>query len=135
MNKKGKFVSGERILFPAKASKRAVEVIIPPALANQFDVIEKDMPEELPLSWNLYQLVWINNIGLMKKIADAKVAAGEYYEVQFEKGSLPGDEMILVYWNGSRVIEFPHSSYLEAGEGKLALRLKLIDPPIGIGAR
>ena len=135
MNANGKFVSGEKKQIKAKAGKKAVDAIIPPGLALKFEIEEKDMPKGLPQSWDGFQLIWINNIGLRSKLQDAELIAGEFYEVQFEKVSLPGSETTLVYWNGTNVVEFSAEDYGETGDEKMAVRLNLIDPPIGIGGR
>jgi hypothetical protein len=135
MNEKGKFVSGEKRSFQARAGTKAVDIIFPPDLAQRFEVIQKGMPASLPESWDGFRLTWINNIGLQAKTAGAKLAQGEFYEIQFKKEPLPGSETIMVYWNGSKVVEIPSTDYGEAGKGMMAVRLNLIDPPIGIGGR
>lgn len=135
MNETGRFVSGEKRSFGEKPGKKAVDVILPPGLANKFEIEEKNMPDRLPASWNDFQLVWINNIGLKAKSAGARLETGEFYEVQFQKVPLPGPQTILVYWDGSKVVEIPADDYGDAGGGKMAVRLRLIDPPIGIGGR
>jgi len=136
MDQKGKFVSGEKKSFQAKGNKKAVDVIIPPGLAKKFDVEEKSLPDDLPTSWGGYEIAWINNIGLKKKGQASELDSDEYYEIQFKKIKLgKGEKTIVVFWDDSQVNEIPASDYGDIEEEQIAVRMRLVDPPIGLGGR
>ena len=136
MDQKGKFVSGEKKSFKAQGKKKAVDVIIPPGLAKKYEVEEKLMPDNLPDRWENYQLTWYNNIGLKRK-PGTQEKPDDYFEVQILKGAeIKGKkEIIAVYWDGWRTVEFPKSDYADVDDETMAIRLNQEDPPIGLGGR
>ncbi len=132
----GHFVSGEMKTFAAGGGKRKVELIIPSSLAVKFNTVSKSVPADLAKNWNGFQIVWINNIGLEAKITGADIDQGEYYEIQFIKPQIANVvESILVYWDGQSIRTIGKNDYEEISGGKIAVRMQLIDPPVGWGGR
>lgn len=136
MEKTGHFVSGELFSFLAEGRKREVQVILPSSLGAKFTVVSKSMPNILPSEAYGKKIVWINNIGLEAKLENASVDAGDFYEIQFVKPQAKNaDEFILVYWDGETTQQIQSSDFVEISENKVAVRLQLVDPPVGWGTR
>jgi hypothetical protein len=128
----GHFVSGNSKHFGAKGRKLAVDVIIPSALAANFDVIEKAFLPDNITHPDGSQIIWFNNIGLQAKNNTAEVS--DYYEIQISRASfkLKRFDQVYIYVNGQAQPLSPADFNLDVG-GKVVLRLNLIDPAIGIG--
>jgi hypothetical protein len=136
MEQTGRFVSGEKIAFAASGKKKEVQVFLPPGLAAKFGVESKSIPDTLVKTWNGYQITWINNIGLKAKTKGSSVAQDEYYEVQFTKPQSPGtSQTAVVYWDGKTIQPIDPDDYEEIPGEMVAVRLQLIDPPIGWGTK
>ncbi len=136
MEQTGHFVSGEVLSFLAEGRKREVRVILPSSLGAKFTAVSKSMPNTLPSEAYGKKIVWINNIGLEAKVQDASVDSGEFYEIQFVKPQAKNaGEFILVYWDGLVTQKISQSDFAEISGNKVAVRLQLVDPPVGWGTR
>jgi hypothetical protein len=136
MEQTGHYVSGKSISFQAKGRKREVQVILPTSLELKFTAVSKSMPETLPSEWSGFQIAWINNIGLEAKVENASVDQGEYYEIQFARPQTDrSGAHTLVYWDGKSIQQIPQSDFVEISGDKVAVRLQLVDPPVGWGTR
>jgi hypothetical protein len=130
----GRFVSGELKQFTASGRKIAVDVIIPSSLAANFDVIEKAFLPENTLKPDGSRIIWINNIGLKAKNTSA--AVNDYYEVQITRANtnLSRIDRVYLFVNG-QAQPLAQSDFDLDFNGKVTLRLNLIDPPIGLDGR
>jgi hypothetical protein len=136
METTGYFVSGESIFFKAEGRKREVQVILPASLAEKFNVVSKSIPDSLSEEWGGYHILWINNIGLEGKLDGAAVTAGEFYEIQFSRPqSKISSEFLLVYWDGQAIQPIAASNYAIIPGDTVAVRMQLVDPPIGWGVK
>ena len=128
----GKFVSGNVKRFNAVGRKAAVDVIVPASLAENFEAIEKAfLPDDLTLSDGT-KIVWFNNVGLQPKGNATEVS--DYYEIQVSRGvfNFKRFDKVYIYVNGQAQALDPQDFNLDFG-GKVAIRLNLLDPAIGIG--
>ncbi len=131
---KGKFVEGEQRSVPAQAGEKALDVILPSALSDKYDV-EKLDTSGLETEYNGYQIVWVNNFKLKLKPGKSKKNVKVDYEVQFEKPDLGGkpDEKMFIYDGSVRLVD--SADWSDLGSGKVAARLKGDDPAIGWGGK
>ena len=109
-----------------------VTIILGDDIENDYEVVEKDFPDDLPNSWidpdddKEKKINWISNFGLKKpdgKFED-KLPKGKKYKVELPKGAGK-----LVYFDGTQVRKL-------AGKvrgNKFVGELDLGDPPIGDG--
>ena len=125
--RQGSFVKGQVKTFAAHGRKRTADVIISDGLAGKFDVVEKAY---LPEDGN--GIVWVNNLGLKPKGSDNNVT--EYYEVQFSySGIIDQVSAVYIYVNNAAQRLAASEFSINPSGKKINLRLKLIDPPIGVG--
>jgi hypothetical protein len=121
----------------SKATERELDVILPPGLAAKYVVEKKAIPANMPTSWvtpggQTRPITWIGNFGLKQigKASFVKGSVSEHYEIILDK---PADKT-LVYFDGG-VNPFPAVDTQDRDDlpGKCSARLKLGDPPIGMG--
>jgi len=131
---KGKFVEGVKKSVSAHANEKALDVILPTALSDKYDV-EKLDTSGLATEYNGYQIVWVNNFKLKLKPGKSKKNVKVDYEVQFEKPDLGGkpDEKMFIYDGSVRMVD--SADWSDLGSGKVAARLKGDDPAIGWGGK
>lgn len=130
----GRFVSGELKRFSGGGRRLAVDVILPAALAANFEVVEKEYLPENTTRPDGARLIWVNNIGLQPIGSPAEV--NDYYEVQISRAgvNLSRIEKVFIYVNNQAQALSAADFDLDFS-GKVALRLNLIDPPIGLDGR
>jgi hypothetical protein len=131
---KGKFVEGEQRSVPANDKEKALDVILPSALADKYDV-EKLDTSGLPAEDNGYKITWVNNFRLKLKSGKSKKSTTKIdFEVQFEKPDLGGlvNQRLFIH-DGSSVSMPDNADFADLGNGKIAARLKGDDPSIGWG--
>ena len=117
---------------PKKRFSHDVTIVLGDDIENEYEVVDKDFPDDLPDSWvdpdddKEKKIKWISNFGLKNldgKFED-KLAKGKKYKVE-----LPSGFGKLVYFDGKQVQKL-------AGQIKENLfvgELDLGDPPIGDG--
>lgn len=126
--------------FPIRAKagskERDIDVILPPGLVASHRVEKKSLPANIPTTWRDASgkdlaVTWIGNFGLKQagKTTFVRGEVGESYEIHIDKE----EGKTLVYFDGSHVQAFDPSDLGEPADkpGKVAVRLKLGDPPIG----
>ncbi len=130
----GRFVSGEVKRFGGGGRRLSVDVIVPGSLAANYDVIEKDyLPENIARPDGT-KVIWFNNIGLQAKGNPAPIS--DYYEVQVSRAgvNLTHIDNVYIYVNNQAQPLAAEDVDVNFG-GKVAFRLNLIDPPIGLDGR
>ena len=107
-----------------------VDIVLDDDIEDDYDVVEKDFPDDLPDSWfdpddNAEKnITWISNFGL-KKSDDAfeeKLPKGKKYRIELPRGLGK-----LVYFDGAQVQKLVG----QARGNKFVADLDLGDPPIG----
>ena len=130
---KGKFVEGEQRSVPANANEKALDVILPSALADKYDV-EKLDTSGLATEYNGYKITWVNNFRLKLKSGKSKKSTSKIdYEVQFEKPDLVGLQNQRLFIHDGSIQMVDSSDWSDLGDGKIAARLKGDDPAMGWG--
>ena len=130
---KGKFVEGEQRSVPANDKEKALDVILPSALADKYDV-EKLDTSGLPAEDNGYKITWVNNFRLKLKSGKSKKSTSKIdFEVQFEKPDLGGlvNQRLFIHDGSVQMVD--SSDWSDLGNGKIAARLKGDDPAMGWG--
>ncbi len=123
-------------IIPAHANNdKGKEVKIKLANTGTYDVYQKDLPANLPSSYN-----WINSFGLKKRPKDAKdpnktidTSDSDPYPATVESYTIELDDSAgkePVYFDGTRVKNFPAKKTI-ASNGRAHVVLALGDPPIG----
>ena len=131
----GRFIkNGKSFPIKAKANKeKEIEVILSQKLAVTHMVEKKDLPEDIPTTWQGRTITWFNNFGLKERGNSGFVSGqvSESYEIILDKES----GKTLVYYDGSSVKAFPPGDLGDTPgrPGKVSVRLKLGDPPCGSG--
>ncbi len=109
-----------------------VTIILGDDIENDYEVVEKDFPDDLPNSWidpdddKEKKINWISNFGLKKpdgKFED-KLPKGKKYKVELPKGLGK-----LVYFDGTQVQKLTG----QVSGNNFIGELDLGDPPIGDG--
>lgn len=117
---------------PKKRFTHDINIILDGDIENDYEVIDKDFPDDLPDSWvdpdddQEKKIKWISNFGLRKpdgKFED-KLPKGKKYKVE-----LPDGLKKPVYFDGSKVRKLNGKSQGRKFIGELDLG----DPPIGDG--
>ncbi len=136
---RGHFIQdGQSFTIKAKAGskERDIDVILPRGLAANHRVEKKELPANLPTSWQdasgeMRTVSWVINFGLKLagQTAFVRGEVAEAYEIRLDQA----EGKTLVYYNGKSVRAFDPSDLGEPADqpGKVAARLKLGDPPIG----
>jgi hypothetical protein len=110
-----------------------MRVIIPQGLSG-YEVYEKDYPASLKNSPDFSEYEWVGNFGLKDNRGNVLTGKlGTAYEVQV----LRRDGKKLVYWDGSKTVEFTSAHGLkdvqDGNQNYKAVNLDLGDPPFGWG--
>ena len=113
-----------------KRFTHAIDIVLGDEIENDYDVVEKDFPDDLPDSWldpddkKEKKIRWISNFGLKKRDGafEEKLPKGFKYQIEF-----PGSLGKLVYFDGSRVQKL--SGQLRGNI--FQAELDLGDPPVG----
>lgn len=109
-----------------------ITVVLDDDIENDYEVVDKDFPDDLPDSWidpvtnKKKKIKWISNFGLKKpdgKFED-KLPKGKKYKIE-----LPADLGELVYFDGTQVLKLAG----QVSGNKFVGELELGDPPIGEG--
>ena len=123
----------KRVTIPANARRRFshdITIELGDDLENDYDVVEKDFPDDLPESWidpddhKEKKITWISNFGLKKPDGkfEEKLPKGKKYQIE-----LPTGLGKLVYFDGTDVQKLVG----QARGNKFVADLDLGDPPIG----
>jgi len=107
-----------------------VTIVLEDDIEDDYEVVEKDFPDDLPESWidpdddQEKKITWISNFGLRKPDGkfEEKLPQGRKYQVE-----LPTGLGKLVYFDGSSVQKLVG----RARGNKFVADLDLGDPPIG----
>lgn len=131
----------KRVTIPARPNhadrkKRfthEVNIVLDDDIENDYDVVDKDFPDDLPESWidpddnQEKKINWMTNFGLKRPDGEFedKLPKGKKYRIEFPEGLGK-----LVYFDGKKVKKLPGKMKGKKFEGELDLG----DPPIGEGA-
>ena len=131
----------KRVTIPARPNhadrkKRfthEVNIVLDDDIENDYDVVDKDFPDDLPESWidpddnQEKKINWMTNFGLKRPDGEFedKLTKGKKYRIEFPEGLGK-----LVYFDGKKVKKLPGKMKGKKFEGELDLG----DPPIGEGA-
>ena len=107
-----------------------IDIVLDDEIENDYEVVEKDFPDDLPDSWidpddeQKKKITWISNFGLKKPDGrfEEKLPPGKKYQIE-----LPMGLGKLIYYDGTQVQKL-------AGQtkgNKFIADLDLGDPPIG----
>ena len=107
-----------------------IAIVLGDDIEQEYDVVAKDFPENLPDSWidpdtkQRKRISWISNFGLKQQNGTFayQLPAGKKYQIE-----LPGDLRTPVYFDGKSVQKL--SGRVEGK--KFVAHLDLGDPPIG----
>ena len=107
-----------------------IDIILGDDIESDYEVVEKDFPDDLPDSWidpddkKEKKITWISNFGLIKPDGkfEEKLPKGRKYQVE-----LPAGLGQLVYFDGTQVQKLAG----QAKGNKFIADLDLGDPPIG----
>jgi hypothetical protein len=107
-----------------------ITVVLGDDIEADYEVVEKDFPEDLPESWTdpddgeEKQISWFGNFGLKKPDGqfEDKLPPGKKYQVE-----LPAGFRKFVYYDGSQVLQLTG----RVRSGKFFADLDLGDPPMG----
>ncbi len=92
----------------------------------KYHVVEKDMPSNLPATWNGKKITWFICFGVRHKNSDG--SDGDFADVEYsiQMDALPADKTLLAFYdNAVHVLE------TETVGGKTKARLNRGDPPVG----
>jgi hypothetical protein len=132
----GHFVKGgvnKPTLKAKHATDKDLDILLPTSLDTKYDIEQLDT-SGLETSYNGYTITWVNNFKLKVK-KNAKILATKVaYEVQFQKPDLGGlsNEHLFIY-DGSSIVMVNSADYTDLGDGKIAARLREVDPAVGWG--
>jgi hypothetical protein len=107
-----------------------IDIVLGDDIEDDYDVVEKDFPDDLPDSWidpddeQEKKITWISNFGLKKPDGafEERLPRGKRYQIE-----LPIGLGKLVYFDGKQVLKLAG----QARDNKLVADLDLGDPPIG----
>ena len=107
-----------------------INIILGDEIENDYEVVEKDFPDDLPDSWvdpdddREKKISWISNFGLKKSDGqfEDKLPKGRKYQVELPQGLGK-----LVYFDGQSVRKLVG----RAKGKKIEADLDLGDPPVG----
>jgi hypothetical protein len=113
-----------------KRFKHEVTVILGDDIEDDYEVVEKDFPDNLPDSWidpdddQEKKISWISNFGLKKPDGkfEGKLPKGRKYKIE-----LPSGLGKLVYFDGNQVQKLTG----RVRKNNFVAELDLGDPPIG----
>jgi hypothetical protein len=89
-------------------------------------VVEKDMPTNLPTTWNGTKITWFTCFGVRHKKDDG--SDGDFADVEYsiQMDALSADKTLLTFYDGAI-----HVLKTETAGGKTKARLNRGDPPVG----
>ena len=107
-----------------------IDIVLGDDIEADYDVVEKDFPDDLPDSWIdpdddvEKKITWISNFGLKKPDGrfEEKLPKGKKYQIE-----LPAGLGKLVYFDGTQVQKLAG----QVSEGRFIGELDLGDPPVG----
>jgi hypothetical protein len=127
-----KDVQGEMISFPDQQNKKSVKVLISHGLLEDFEVQSKDLPSGTHTAPDGSPIVWINNIGLAPK--GSKVDVNEHYEIHIPRRHVnKKNPKVYLYIDGVQELDSADYDVNHENGGTIAIRLRHLDPGIGIG--
>lgn len=80
---------------PRASRAEEVRVRLSREAAREYGVWQKEMPEEMPDSYQGRPITWLNNFGLKPRGSDAYAASVPAYTIVLAKG--PEDAVLVVY--------------------------------------
>jgi len=89
---------GREVEIPEHAAARRAQrmrVRLTPAAAEEYGVWQKEMPADLPQSYEGRPITWFNNFGLKRRGSDAYEASVPAYTIIVDKG--PADAVLVAY--------------------------------------
>ena len=89
-------------------------------------VVQKDMPSNLPTTWNGTKITWFTCFGVRHKNTDGSDGSFADVDYSIQMDALSADKTLLAFYDGAI-----HVLTAQTANGKTHIRLNRGDPPVG----